>query len=144
MEVAERRYEEEEEGAQGWQQEAEVEVTLRLATGKKSMSSPPAHRTLVSLAQLNPLLPPQGQIKELEYTTPGTRPWGRMCATAPVRVSTHPCLTVYRYTHACARGGRACASAVEAVCARAPENMCIYGRWSAGKATPDYRKGERT
>lgn len=59
---------------------------MRLATGKKSMSSPPAHRTLVSLAQLNPLLPPQGQIKELEYTTPGTR----ACTIAPcVRVSMH-------------------------------------------------------
>lgn len=33
--------------------EEEVEVTLRLATGKKSMSSPPAHRRTLALSPLS-------------------------------------------------------------------------------------------
>lgn len=34
-------------------EEEEVEVTLRLATGKKSMSSPPAHRRTLALSPLS-------------------------------------------------------------------------------------------
>lgn len=35
------------------EEEEEVEVTLRLATGKKSMSSPPAHRRTLALSPLS-------------------------------------------------------------------------------------------
>lgn len=78
MEMTEREVEKEEAVDVDVQEEEEVEVTLRLATGKKSMSSPPApRRSLRALARLNPLLPPQGEIKELEYTTPR-----RVCARA--------------------------------------------------------------
>lgn len=48
-EVVEVEEEEEEEE----KQVEEVEVTLRLATGKKSMSSPPAHRRTLALSPLS-------------------------------------------------------------------------------------------
>lgn len=81
------------------EEEKEVEVTLRLATGKKSMSSPPAPRALSALARLNPLLPPQGKIKELEYTTP-RRVYARAarrcsCEQAQASASTIASASVY-------------------------------------------------
>lgn len=50
MEMTEREVEKEEAVDVDVQQEEEVEVTLRLATGKKSMSSPPAPRALSALS----------------------------------------------------------------------------------------------
>lgn len=101
---------------------------MRLATGKKSMSSPPAHRTLVSLAQLNPLLPPQGQIKELEYTTPANA-----CVYVHVRVA--------QVAHAY----RACAQprGYARVCRRAHREIYVYtgGRVLEKLGDPPSSKG---